>query len=135
MVGAEVYATVGNEEKVQYLIDTFSLHAHRIFNSRDTSFVEGIMRETKGEGVDMALNSLSGELLHATWHCLASFGKMLEIGKRDILESGKLDMDVFLENRTYSCIDLTQVMARRQKSSKSERRACVFLLPLPTQLC
>ncbi len=115
MVGAEVYATVGNEEKVQYLMDTFSLPRHRIFNSRDTSFVEGIMRETKGEGVDMALNSLSGELLHATWHCLASFGKMLEIGKRDILESGKLDMDVFLENRTYSCIDLTQVMARRPK--------------------
>ncbi len=31
--------------------------------------------------MDLALNSLSGELLHATWRCVAVFGKMIEIGR------------------------------------------------------
>jgi len=93
MVGAEIYATVSSElEKVRYLTDTLGLPRNWIFSSRDTSFVEELMRETHGNGVDLVLNSLSGELLHATWHCLAEFGKMVEIGKRDILDIAKLDM-------------------------------------------
>jgi NADPH:quinone reductase-like Zn-dependent oxidoreductase len=113
MVGADIYVTVGNEEKVQYIMKTFNLPRNRIFNSRDTSFAEGIMRETCGRGVDLVLNSLSGELLHATWRCVAPFGTMVEIGKRDALGSGKLDMDVFLENRSYCCVDLDQICLRK----------------------
>jgi hypothetical protein len=59
--------TVSNDEKVEYLMETFNLPRNRIFNSRSTAFVSDIMRETNGKGVDLALNSLSGELLHATW--------------------------------------------------------------------
>lgn len=113
MVGAEIYVTVGSEEKVKYLIDTFDLPRNRIFNSRDTSFVQGLMQETDGKGVDLALNSLSGELLHATWRCVAEFGKLVEIGKRDFLGGGKLDMDVFLGNRSYSGLYLDALQAKR----------------------
>lgn len=113
MVGAEIYATVGNEEKVRYLMDTFGLPRNRILNSRNASFVEDIMRETNGQGVDLALNSLSGELLHATWKCIAPFGKMVEIGKRDLIGSGKLDMTPFLDNRSYCCVDLDQICSRK----------------------
>ncbi|PSN69566.1 polyketide synthase [Corynespora cassiicola Philippines] len=113
MIGAEIYATVGNEEKVRYLTDTIGLPRHRIFNSRDTSFADSLMRETRGEGVSLALNSLSGELLHATWRCVAEFGTMVEIGKRDLLGSGQLDMDVFLANRTYACLDLDELKSKR----------------------
>ena len=76
------------------------------FSSRDISFVKGVMRETQRQGVDLVLNSLSGELLHATWKCVAPFGKMIEIGKRDLIDFGKLDMNVFLANRSYCCVDI-----------------------------
>ena len=109
MAGAEIYATVGNDEKVKFLMETFHLPRNRIFNSRNDSFVEDIMRETNNGGVDLALNSLSGELLHATWKCIAPFGKMVEIGKRDLMGSGKLDMSPFLANRSYCCVDLDQI--------------------------
>ena len=109
MVGAQIYATAGNNEKVEYLMKTFSLPRNRIFNSRDTSFLVDLMRETNGRGVDLALNSLSGELLHATWTCVAQFGKLIEIGKRDLLGAGKLDMSPFLDNRSYCCVDLDQL--------------------------
>lgn len=33
-----------------------------IFSSRDLSFVDGVRRVTKGRGVDVVLNSLSGEV-------------------------------------------------------------------------
>ncbi|KPM35703.1 Lovastatin diketide synthase LovF [Neonectria ditissima] len=113
MLGAEIYVTVGSEVKVKYLMDTFGLPRNRIFNSRNDSFVDGVARETGGVGVDLVLNSLSGELLHATWRCVAEFGKMVEIGKRDLLGSGKLDMDVFMANRSYCCVDMDQMCSKR----------------------
>ncbi|KAK5987506.1 Highly reducing polyketide synthase gloL [Cladobotryum mycophilum] len=106
MVGAEIYATVGNEDKVQHLLDHHNIPRERIFNSRTTAFVEDIMKATENRGVDLVLNSLSGELLHASWQCVAKYGKMMEIGKRDILERGHLGLDLFNGNRTFFGIDL-----------------------------
>jgi NADPH:quinone reductase-like Zn-dependent oxidoreductase len=118
MIGAEIFATVGNDDKVKFLMENFGLRRNRIFNSRDTSFVNDVMRETNGDGVDMALNSLSGELLHATWTCIAEFGKMVEISKRDLIGTGKLDMRPFLANRSYCCVDLDQICRKRSKITK-----------------
>jgi NADPH:quinone reductase-like Zn-dependent oxidoreductase len=118
MLGAEIYVTVGSEVKVNYLMDTFGIPRNRIFNSRNDTFVEGVFRETGGVGVDLVLNSLSGELLHATWRCVAEFGKMVEIGKRDLLGSGKLDMDVFMANRSYCCVDMDQMCSKRRSICK-----------------
>jgi NADPH:quinone reductase-like Zn-dependent oxidoreductase len=106
MMGAEIYATVGNEEKIQYLMSTFGIPRGRIFNSRDISFLKDVLRETDGRGVDLVLNSLSGELLHASWECVAEFGTLLEIGKRDFIGHGKLAMSIFEANRSYAGIDL-----------------------------
>ncbi|GAT27795.1 polyketide synthase [Aspergillus luchuensis] len=109
MLGAEIYASVGSEEKALHLVNTFHIPRHRIFNSRDSSFLPGILRETGGRGVDVVLNSLAGELLHASWSCVAEFGKMIEIGKRDILEHGKLPMDAFGGNRAFFGVDLIRL--------------------------
>ncbi|KAG4273107.1 acetyltransferase [Fusarium proliferatum] len=114
--GLEIYTTVGNEEKVQYLVDNFGLPRSRIFNSRDASFLYDIRAATKGRGVDLVLNSLSGELLHASWQCVAPYGKMLEIGKRDFIGKARLEMDLFEANRSFIGIDLARFdSARCQK--------------------
>ncbi|KAI1110618.1 hypothetical protein F5Y14DRAFT_345509 [Nemania sp. NC0429] len=119
MLGAEIYTTVGSQRKIEYLMENFNIPCNRIFNSRDDSFVEAVMRETNGKGVDVALNSLSGELLHATWRCVARWGTMVEIGKRDILEAGKLDMGVFLANRSYRCVAIDQMRDERPQIAQS----------------
>lgn len=106
MLGVEIYTTVGSERKVQYLTDTYGIPRNRIFNSRDSSFVDDVLRETSGRGVDVVLNSLTGELLHATWKCVAKWGTMVEIGKRDLLGNARLDMGPFLANRNYCCFDI-----------------------------
>jgi len=104
---------VGNDEKVKHLMDNLQLPRSRIFNSRDDSFHPDVLRETKGRGVDIVLNSLSGELLHASWKCVAEFGKLVELGKRDIVGFGKLEMNIFEANRSYCCVDIAHLVRER----------------------
>jgi NADPH:quinone reductase-like Zn-dependent oxidoreductase len=95
----QVYVSAGNEEKVEFLQNRFEIPRSHIFYSRDDSFLSDLMRATKGRGVDLVLNSLSGELLHASWKCVASGGRFIELGKRDFIGKGKLSMDIFEDNR------------------------------------
>lgn len=82
-LGAEIYATVSSEDKAAFLVKEFGISRNRIFQSRDSSFVQDIMEATHGSGIDLVLNSLSGELQSASWNCVALDGAMIEIGKRD----------------------------------------------------
>ena len=70
-LGAEVYVTVGSDEKKRLVMDTYSIPEDHIFYSRNLSFAQGIMRMTKNLGVDVILNSLAGEGLRASWECIA----------------------------------------------------------------
>ncbi len=92
---------------------TFGIARNRIFNSRNSSFLPEVKRETNGRGVDIVLNSLSGELLHTSWQCVADFGKMLEIGKRDFIGHGMLSMNIFEANRAFFGIDLAQICVEK----------------------
>lgn len=100
-------------------MDTFGIPRHHIFNSRNSSFLEGINRETNDKGVDMVLNSLSGELLHTSWQCVAEYGKMLEIGKRDFIGRAMLSMDLFEANRAFFGIDMARLGVERPEALKT----------------
>lgn len=104
---------MGNAAKVEYLVDTFGIARDRIFNSRDTSFLHKIKAATNDRGVDVVLNSLSGELLHASWDCVADFGTHLEIGKRDFIGHASLSMNLFEQNRRFVGIDYAQTCEER----------------------
>ncbi|KAJ5653747.1 hypothetical protein N7490_000750, partial [Penicillium lividum] len=110
MLGAEIFTTVGNQDKVQYLMDTFGIPRENIFDSRSSSFYEGVMKQTGHLGVNIVLNSLSGELLHLSWRCVAKFGRMIELGKRDILGHGQLEMEFFGGNRSFTGVDMMQII-------------------------
>lgn len=61
----------------------------------------------------MVLNSLSGELLHASWLCVAKHGQMFEIEKRDLLGKGRLRLDPFKDNQSYFGVDIDQILRER----------------------
>ena len=52
-------------------METYGVAEDHICYSRNTSFAQGIMRMTDNKGVDVVLNSLSGEGLTASWECIA----------------------------------------------------------------
>ena len=105
-LGAEVFATVGSSEKRRLIQETYGITDDHIFNSRDLTFAKGVMRCTKGQGVDVVLNSLAGEALRQTWECIAMFGRFIEIGKKDILANSGLEMQPFLRNVTFAGVNL-----------------------------
>ncbi|KAL8864761.1 MAG: hypothetical protein Q9198_009658 [Flavoplaca austrocitrina] len=118
MQDAHIFATVGNDDKKQYLINAFGIPHDHIFNSRSEAFLADIKRATNNRGVDIVLNSLSGELLHASWKCVAEHGKMLEIGKRDFIGRGLLSMDLFEANRAFFGIDLARLGVERPEACR-----------------
>ncbi|KAI0805327.1 putative polyketide synthase [Xylaria sp. FL0064] len=112
-LGAVVIATVGTEDKRALLVERYGIAADRVLSSRDTSFARGVMRLTGGRGVDVVLNSLSGEGLVASWECVAPFGRFIEIGKKDIIASNALPMAPFARNVSFTAYDLSEVLIDR----------------------
>lgn len=105
-IGAEIFATVGSQEKRELISEQYGIPDDHIFSSRDLSFAKGVNRMTGNKGVDVVLNSLAGEALRQSWHCLAKFGRFLEIGKADLFANTGLDMQPFLENKSYIGVNL-----------------------------
>ncbi|KAI1088165.1 hypothetical protein F5B19DRAFT_472472 [Rostrohypoxylon terebratum] len=115
MLGAEVFTTVGFDDKKQLLMQLYDIPEDHIFYSRNTSFAKGIMRMTNGRGVDVVLNSLSGEGLRASWECIAPYGRFVEIGKADIETNTSLPMRSFSKNTAFAAVDLVHISQTNTK--------------------
>jgi len=84
------------------------------------------LRETKGRGVDIVLNSLSEDKLQASVRCLAKDGRFLEIGKLDLSNNNPLGMSVFLKNTTFHGILLDSLFDLN--TTNDEKKEVVRLL-------
>ncbi|KAI1415346.1 reducing type I polyketide synthase [Hypoxylon sp. FL1857] len=106
-VGAVVYATVGSQEKRDFLRTSYGIPDERIFSSRTRAFARQIIDHTGGKGVNIILNSLIGDLLDESWRIIADGGTMVEIGKKDILNNSSLSMEPFKRNASFCAFDLS----------------------------
>ena len=137
--GAQVFATAGTSAKREFLHDTFGIPKERIFSSRTPGFGDGIMCATNGKGIDVVVNSLSGNLLQETWSVIAEFGRFVEIGKKDFLQNSYLPMRQFDRNVTFSGVDLKALFEKRPEIRKGclvaiadllERKVIVPIRPI-----
>lgn len=106
-IGADIFVTVGTEEKRTLLQDTFGIPSERMFSSRNTKFASSILEATAGKGIDVIINSLTGELLDESWRICADGGTMIEIGKKDIVERNYLSMEPFDRNCSFRAVDFS----------------------------
>ncbi|KYM98433.1 Fatty acid synthase [Cyphomyrmex costatus] len=124
--GCDVFTTVGTTDKRDFIKKMFPIIPdEHIGNSRDTSFEHMIMRQTKGRGVDIVLNSLAEEKLIASVRCLAQNGRFLEIGKFDIVSNNSLGMSAFQKGISFHGIILENVM---KKNSAYKLKPLLFTL-------
>ncbi len=79
--GAKIFATAGSPAKRAFLREIGIEH---VLDSRSTGFADEILRLTGGKGVNVVLNSLSGNAIAASVRALAPRGRFVEIGKRGI---------------------------------------------------
>jgi phthiocerol/phenolphthiocerol synthesis type-I polyketide synthase C len=108
--GAEIFATAGSEEKRDFLR---LLGVEHVLDSRSLDFADKILEITGGSGVDVVLNSLSGEAVSRNLTVLKPFGRFLELGKRDYYENAKIGLRPFRNNIAYFGIDADQLMKER----------------------
>nr|UWV21338.1 polyketide synthase 5 [Chaetomium globosum] len=109
-IGAEVFVTVGNSAKRELLQDAYGIPADHIFSSRTTAFYGAIKRLTGGYGVDVVLNSLSGEMFRESCNLVAPFGRFVEIGRKDLMDDAMMPMGFLLRNITFAYVELTLIM-------------------------
>jgi NADPH:quinone reductase-like Zn-dependent oxidoreductase/malonyl CoA-acyl carrier protein transacylase/SAM-dependent methyltransferase len=105
----EIYVTVGSAEKRQLMMEQFGIPQTNIFSSRNTTFKQSILRRTNGRGVDVVLNSLTGESARESLNLLAPFGRFIEIGKKDILTNARQEMLPLEKNITFATVDLSLI--------------------------
>ncbi len=105
--GARIIATVGSKEKEEFVRSRGVAH---VFSSRSGEFAAGVMEATGGRGVDVVLNSLSGELIDRGLEVLAPYGRFVELGKRDVYEDRPLGMRVFRKNISFHVVDLADTV-------------------------
>ncbi|MYV98407.1 type I polyketide synthase [Streptomyces sp. SID3343] len=100
--GAHVYATAGSEAKRRFLRE---LGVSHIMDSRSLDWADEIRALTDGAGVDVVLNSLTGEAIRRGLACLAPGGRFVELGKRDIHEDMRLGLLPFAGALTLAAVD------------------------------
>lgn len=105
--GAEIYATA-SPPKWEWLAQQGVRH---IFNSRTLDFADAIWQQTGGQGVDLVLNSLSGETIPKSLSLLAPAGQFLEIGKVGIWSPERVARQ--RPDATYRIIDLFALTQER----------------------
>jgi NADPH:quinone reductase-like Zn-dependent oxidoreductase len=110
LIGATVYVTVGSEAKKRLLMKHYELPEQHILYSRDSSFGIAIKRLTNNRGVDVLLNSLSGELLETSWDIIAPCGRFIEIGLGDAYSQQHLQMFNFSKGVSFMAFNLTNFM-------------------------
>ncbi|WP_459546025.1 SDR family NAD(P)-dependent oxidoreductase [Nocardia sp. X0981] len=137
LLGAEVFATAGSPAKRELLR---TLGVRHVFDSRSVDFADRIRAVTAGGGVDVVLNSLTGEAVERSIACLAPYGRFVELGKRDLLQDRKVGLRPFLRNLSYFGFDLRQMLVDRPGATHRvfrdlmERFAAGDLRPLPYRL-
>ncbi|HEU5072702.1 MAG TPA: SDR family NAD(P)-dependent oxidoreductase, partial [Polyangiaceae bacterium] len=132
--GARVFATAGSEEKRAQLRQ---LGLAAVMDSRSLEFADEVLALTGGVGVDVVLNSLSGEAMLKSLSIVAPLGRFIEIGKKDVFEDARLALAPFRAGLTYSVLDIAALTEKRPERAGAlleevvAQAADKTLVPLP----
>ncbi|WP_058042652.1 type I polyketide synthase [Streptomyces roseifaciens] len=107
LVGARLIATAGSPVKRDL---ARALGAELVLDSRTHAFADRVREHTGGRGVDVVLNSLSGEAAARTRELLAPCGRFVELGKRDVLGNERMLQKALAENVVHCVVDAANLV-------------------------
>jgi acyl transferase domain-containing protein/NADPH:quinone reductase-like Zn-dependent oxidoreductase/SAM-dependent methyltransferase/acyl carrier protein len=108
-VGATVIATAGSDIKRALLRN---LGVEHVLDSRSLRFADDTLAITGGKGVDVVLNSLSGDAMRRSLDLLKPFGRFLELGKRDFYMNSRIGLRPVRHNISYFAIDADELVSQ-----------------------
>lgn len=102
--GAEVFATASPSKWAALK----SIGVQHVYNSRTLDFAQEVMTDSNGQGVDIVLNSLTGEgFIEKSMAVISPTGRFLEIAKRDVWDSEQVKQ--LKADISYHFIDLREI--------------------------
>ncbi|MEU3089941.1 SDR family NAD(P)-dependent oxidoreductase [Streptomyces massasporeus] len=113
--GARVIATAGTETKRDLLR---TLGVEHVLDSRTLDFVPRVRELTGGRGVDVVVNSLSGEAIAQGLDLLRPGGRFIELGKRDIFLNNPITLRPFDRSLTFIGFNLDTVIDAPERGSR-----------------
>lgn len=103
---AIVIATAGSQSKLDYLR---GLGVEHLINYQEQDFEQEVQRITEGRGVDVVINTLSGDAIQKGMNCLADGGRYIEIAMTAIKSARNIDLSVLSANQSFFSIDLRKL--------------------------
>ncbi|KAI0394195.1 hypothetical protein F5Y17DRAFT_476000 [Xylariaceae sp. FL0594] len=108
--GADIFATVGTTEKVQFLVNKMGISASHIFPSSNPDDLARAAKLTAKGGFDVVLNSSSGDMLYASIQSLAPQGHLVDVGRMDVMGAKAIGLELFQKGASFSSFDLSLVL-------------------------
>lgn len=108
--GARIIATASTPERRALAL---AEGAEFALDSRSINFVEEVRSLTQGRGADVVISSAPGEIIGANLKVAAEFGRVIEIGKRDIFSDRSLSLAPFNRNLTLISVDIDRMSQTR----------------------
>ena len=130
-LGAEVFATAHPNK--HHVLNDLGLDPQHIASSRTLDFVDAFHDATNGQGMDVVLNSLSGDFVDASLQLLPRGGSFVEIGKTDIRLPG--DVAAVHSGVDYQAYDLASASPESLQpawTALTKLFAAGLVNPLPT---
>lgn len=109
----DIFVTVGSPDRAEFVNKTLGIPTERIFSSRDLDFGDRLVKQTNGRGVDVVLNSLSGDAFSESCSAVASFGRIVQLCERDVANNGQLGLEALQKNASLSVVNMAFLARER----------------------
>ena len=123
--GAEIIATAGSQHKLDYLKDLGVDHA---INYLENDFDVEVMKYTEGYGVDVVINTLSGDAIQKGLNILAPHGRYIEIAMTALKSAKAIDISVLSNNQSLYSVDLRKISLSDPELMDDYRREMLGLI-------
>ncbi|MDB6039991.1 MAG: polyketide synthase, partial [Verrucomicrobiales bacterium] len=104
--GAEIFATAGSQDKLEYLT---RLGVQHVINYRTSDFATEIRSLNNGRGIDVVFNTLSGDAIQKGFDLLEPNGRYIEIALSGLRSSKALDLSRLTKNQSIHSINLLEL--------------------------
>ena len=118
--GATVIATASNDMKLNHLR---SLGVQHVVNYMQDDFAAKVLDATQGRGVDVVVNSLSGDAVQKGLQLLAPGGRYIELAIAGLTAGSPLDLSHLTDNQSFHSLDVRKQMQREPEQWTTEMAA------------
>lgn len=112
-LGAKAYILTNSIEKRAFMIEKLHVAENQVLAIDSLELPRSLMRLSKEKGIDVVIGNSPGELMRKSWHCIADFGRFVNLHTGDELEhTAGLDMRPFSRSATFSSVDVVGLLER-----------------------